>query len=75
MIVGCYVLDLYCDYRPQARPPDCQRGRHQFTGRNYSECAGEAKKDGWILKRTKGAAFCPNCSKRLSPSEAQDSLK
>jgi len=65
VIVGCYVLDLYCDN------DDCPsaEGRHrggknepdQFTGPSKRYCYRDAKKAGWKISDKRDAAYCPDC--------------
>jgi hypothetical protein len=61
MIVGCYVLDLYCD--------GCDRNTHtgltlpdQFTSETGNACRREAIRRGWVFDEDK--AYCPTCSKK-----------
>lgn len=73
MIVGCYVLDLYCEGYEEL-PSARREGRHeykefpqQYTGPNGRYCFREARKDGWKLTKD-GKAFCPKCNtKGASP--------
>lgn len=63
MIAACYTADLYCDI------PGCatnRRGGHgltptQFTGRTWTDCARQAKRDGWLIGKDKNTTVCPKC--------------
>ena len=61
MQVGCYSLDLYCDFENEAH--EYQEFPHQYTNEFGSKCRRNAKKAGWILKRD-GGAICPKCRKK-----------
>lgn len=55
MIVGCYVMDLYCD-------SSFSEGTHdqiQYTGRNGRECWRKARSDGWAKRGE--YIFCSTC--------------
>jgi hypothetical protein len=63
MIVGCFQLDLYCDY---------ENGNHAFkafpvtyTGETRSRCMQQARNSGWTFWKVEGElkARCPLCSK------------
>jgi hypothetical protein len=63
MIVGCYSVDLYCDYENMNHfwhscPP-------QFTGETEAECLRDARRCGWRFSRGKRPrlAKCPECVK------------
>ena len=59
MIVGGYVLDIYCDNE------DCPHGSYwwprHYTGEFGSTCRKRARRDGWLLNA--GRTLCPNCKK------------
>ena len=64
MIVGCYVLHLYCD----APEGSCANGWHEentdeFTGETASEARRWARDGGWTLDMHAGKALCPSCKK------------
>ncbi len=64
MIVGSYVLHLYC-----VAKPDCKNGRfgtHQATYEDGSmdsarEAHAQARARGWKLNVKRGWAMCPAC--------------
>lgn len=64
MIIGCYTLDLYCDYPSHTRAHGEFSGspQGQYTDEYGSRCRAEARRDGWIL-RSDGTAICPRCAK------------
>lgn len=59
MIVGCYSLDLYCDY--------CDRNLHgrptQFTHESGQGARQQARARGWVLDLPNDKAKCPACVK------------
>jgi hypothetical protein len=70
MIVGGYILDLYCDNKDKHMT--LEAGRYyliegwiyignQFVGETYSECAREARQAGWLVNRTKDKCLCKYC--------------
>lgn len=66
MIVGGYVLHLYCEY-------GCQRGAPveiagSFYG-NLRETVATAKKMGWRIDDTHDRALCPDCKRKGWPIE------
>jgi hypothetical protein len=73
MIVGCYLLDLYCDN------PDCSHrkyvlgrvddapnpyaGTHMdFAGRNKTDCLRQARQAGWGIGSRR--QLCPECMQK-----------
>jgi hypothetical protein len=69
MIVGCYVLDLYCQ---EGRGPDgvapggtCRTPVGQFTGDDRAMARRKAHRRGWTFTRA-GDVLCPNCANRSS---------
>jgi hypothetical protein len=72
VIVGCYVLDLYCD------DPNCPDQRFhttpsQFTDETGSGARAEARRAGWRLNLDDGTALCPKCVKRHGLARSQKS--
>lgn len=62
MIVGAYILDLYCDAKDwNEKPHTWKEFPHEFTGEYGTRCRREARRAGWVLKRN-GEALCPKCS-------------
>lgn len=60
VIVGCYVLDLYCD------TPTCKRHRGQgaqYTGSNERKAWQSARSDGWYRHKSSQGwlVFCDQC--------------
>ena len=66
MIVGCYSIDLYCDFGPH---PVGYGFPHQFTGQTEAVCFREARKKGWRIYRKQGKAKCPRCVAALIKRE------
>lgn len=58
MVVGCYTMDLYCDYTGPCRWSDFPS---QYTGRTESECLRGARLDGWRFHGRPKLARCPKC--------------
>ena len=68
MIVGSYVLDLYCNNR-NIRDGEITDGVHTcldfpdtYIGKNYNECVKEARSKGWIINSKEDIAICPKCT-------------
>lgn len=67
--VSCYSMDLYCDspeHPVHANVPDV------YTGRSFSDCIRQARKDGWLFRkdvasRTNGCGFAI-CPKHRKPA-------
>lgn len=63
MIVGCYVMDLYCDSGQGCRAHDQYGPRigrlAVYTGHTEAECKRAARKAGWKFKGAQ--CFCPAC--------------
>ncbi|MDP1713087.1 MAG: hypothetical protein Q8K86_11605 [Candidatus Nanopelagicaceae bacterium] len=79
-IVGCYLVDLYCDCRgvcgagPKDWGPDygihcsCHEFKefpHQFTHEFGSKARTQAKKNGWLLDLKSNKAICPKCMQKI----------
>jgi hypothetical protein len=77
MIVGGYTLDLYCDN--DDRDDHHFTGgefwvgenwsnkltiSHQFVGETFAQAARKARRDGWIVNRSKNKCLCPACSRK-----------
>lgn len=60
-----YSLDLYCD-NPTAHSFNSTAAQSYF-GETFSECATEARKDGWKIHRETRTATCPFCVRTLRP--------
>lgn len=69
MLVGCYTLDLYCDYDElvpgsaedaEGHSPGNYMG--QFTGRSRSACIRAAREAGWLFHKD-DTHSCPVCIK------------
>lgn len=55
MIAAAYCLDVYCDCEEcQYRPV-----KANYAGKSWTECAKEARKDGWRLSKDRQRAFAP----------------
>lgn len=73
MIVGGYVLDLYCDKREKhdvfdnntyyLKQPNYNwiEIKHEFVGETYGECVKEARRCGWLVNRKKDKCLCKYC--------------
>lgn len=60
--IGCYALDLYCDHdHGNDLPTD------NYHGHTYSECAKQARKNGWTI-HANGMASCPSCKGKPIPT-------
>ena len=62
MIVGCYVLDLYCDLENPDHKYD--EFPHQYTAETGGKCRKDARREGWKLNLWEGTAICPKCNKK-----------
>jgi hypothetical protein len=64
-IVGCYSVDLYCDYGNDAFGGGCPTNAKLtgLTGRNETDCIRPARRAGWTFARDRMKAWCPRCSK------------
>ena len=67
MIIGCYVLDLYCDNDESIHPhlhdyslPDLSRDT--YTGYDRADCISQARKDGWVISGKR--QICPYCKEK-----------
>ena len=58
MIVGSYILDLYCDSE------NCNniKFQHQYVEETGGRCRKKAREDGWSIY--KGKAICPLCNSK-----------
>ena len=73
MIVGGYTLDLYCEnIGPMvggtifdAYGHRYDGGKAQFFAESGTECRQMAYASGWILRVSKGLAYCPSCAKGM----------
>lgn len=68
MIVGGYVLHLYCDAKPfdehELKSPR-SGGAWQYGGINESQAWRSARFDGWVKHRD-GSVTCPECNPRAA---------
>jgi hypothetical protein len=62
MIVGGYVLHLYCEQKN----PDHghQEFPHEFGGETGGEARKEARQRGWKLDLENSIGICPKCAKK-----------
>lgn len=77
MIVGCYVLDLYCD-----TPDDSYKHRGggdfpgpavgQFTGETGGEARRNARAAGWKIDLRADKMTCPYCIRNAAASTRAD---
>lgn len=64
MIVGCYSIDLYCDYENSDHRWDANSNPPAYIGETEAECLRAARKDGWKFTRERPRkAKCPICVK------------
>ena len=62
MIVGCYVLHLYCDTCERVHyTPEGASSKHEFTGDSKQEAYRSARKRGWRISEQVQKAMCPEC--------------
>lgn len=61
MIIGCYVLHVYCDSESELMRHHRTKG--EYTGNDERTARAMAKADGWLLKRD-GNAICKRCRAR-----------
>lgn len=54
-----YSLDLYCD---SGKDHNFEPFPKTFCGETFGECASEARKCGWIIKKKTRMATCPRRS-------------
>lgn len=69
--VSCFAMDLCCDCENELH--EHQEFPHTYTGNNRTECARNAKRDGWrFLSGINGGAktACPKC-RELEPRESE----
>lgn len=65
MIAATYTADLYCDCEKCKADPfayeewNTDRGFSQYTGQSWSECARDARKDGWHISKDRQRAYAP----------------
>jgi hypothetical protein len=53
-----YTLDLYCDHHNTEH----EFGRiTSYYGNTFSDCARQARADGWKIHRETHTATCPKC--------------
>ncbi len=62
MIVGSYVLQLYC----QEDNPEHGRDEfpHEYTAEFGAACRKAARQEGWILNLKEHTAICPKCKEK-----------
>lgn len=77
MIVGGYVLHLYCDDPQHAERVGWQPQNHdEVIGEAGGECRRVARRRGWRLDLEHGTAVCPACTRAAratpAPSPATD---
>lgn len=62
MIVGAYVLNVYC--RNYWSHP-IERPKAEYVSEFGSNARAQARHDGWVLLMDKGEAICPKCAKAM----------
>ena len=72
MIVGAYVLNLYCDnYQPRligCGGHEFGEFPHQYVAQHGSTCRRRARAAGWKLNLRTDKATCPRCN-GIGPSD------
>lgn len=64
MITSGYTMELICDCAKCKSTNNYHNiVRGEFAGESYTECAKQARKDGWVLSRDKAYCSAPNHSK------------
>lgn len=63
MIVGCYVLHLYCDHKLHVKKYYNEEA--EYTGPTKGVAEKGARVDGWKFTKD-GKVFCETC-KRIKP--------
>lgn len=60
MIVGCYVLDLYCDRKGCLRRSKCTH----YTAPSGMGARNQARRDGWKVEESgeRDVCLCPSCN-------------
>lgn len=70
MIVGCYSLDLYCEYDDclETNIKDLKvQNMKTFTGYDRGEAFSNAREKGWLINHKKDKALCPmHSGKRIN---------
>ena len=61
MVVSGYTLELYCDCYAceNATPVFGTNKPWTYAGETYTECAKEARKEGWYISRDKQKCIAP----------------
>jgi hypothetical protein len=57
--VGCYSMNLYCDYKNEAHA--FGEFPHEYAGQNRQQCRRSARRDGWVF-RWDTTVQCPKCA-------------
>jgi len=73
MIVGAYLLDLYCEFAEDAKHRRSEL-HQQFISHSRSAVIRQAKAVGWKVSLKKGKAVCPKCSVNLSRLDLKEML-
>jgi hypothetical protein len=69
VIVGCYVLDLYCE--KEDCPENHRGGLYepvQFTEHSRARAVRDARRAGWTINVNAGTAYCRNHNRRATPA-------
>lgn len=63
MIIGSYVLHLYCDFcqRPRRHTQDGSERCDEFVGGSRQGAYRRARKAGWRIHESRDKAECPTC--------------
>lgn len=77
MIVGCYTMHLYCRNRDDdtcVAPMQWKALAYnaEYTGRTYTQCVTQAKKDGWKFDKEADDVTCPECTKSKMAAKSKD---
>lgn len=61
-VIGCYVLDLYCDAEFKRGINLNDASPATFTGPRREDAIRTARQQGWIVNEARNRAVCPACS-------------
>lgn len=68
MITSGYTMELICDCRRcKSTDNPYEIARTEYAGESYSECAKQAREDGWTLSRNR--AYCSAPKHRKAEKE------
>ncbi len=65
MVTSGYTLALYCDCLKCKENGYWLQEKAEYIGETFSECARDARKDGWTISKCKRYCSAPNHSKAV----------